>query len=86
LTSHAGIAGVSRRKFVVTTVKGDGRQAPDLVERNFTAEAPDRPWVADITYIPTCAGSTCPPPSTSSRFQRRRTGYGFGDNPRNPTG
>ena len=28
----------------------------DLVERNFTAEAPDRLWVADITYIPTWAG------------------------------
>lgn len=56
LMSRAGIAGVSRRKFVITTVKGDGRQAPDLVERNFTAEAPDRLWVADITYIPTWAG------------------------------
>jgi putative transposase len=38
-------------------VKGDGRRAPDLVERDFTAEAPDRLWVADITYIPTSAGS-----------------------------
>jgi len=56
LMSQAGIAGVSRRKFVVTTVKGDGRQAPDLVERNFTAEAPDRLWVADITYVPTWTG------------------------------
>jgi putative transposase len=56
LMSQAGLAGVSRRKFVTTTVKGDGRQAPDLVERNFTAEAPDRLWVADITYIPTWAG------------------------------
>ena len=56
LMSRAGLAGVSRRKFVVTTVKGDSRQAPDLVERNFTAEAPDRLWVADITYIPTWAG------------------------------
>jgi transposase, IS30 family len=56
LMSQAGLAGVSRRKFVVTTVKGDGRQAPDLVERNFTAEAPDRLWVADITYIPTWSG------------------------------
>src|SRR5262249_32693062 len=55
LMSRAGIAGVSRRRFAVTTVKGDGRQAPDLVERNFTAEAPDRLWVADITYIPTWA-------------------------------
>ena len=56
LMSRAGLAGVSRRKFVVTTVKGDGRQAPDLVERDFTAEAPDRLWVADLTYIPTWAG------------------------------
>jgi putative transposase len=56
LMSQVGLAGVSRRKFVITTVKGDGRQAPDLVERNFTATAPDRLWVADITYVPTWAG------------------------------
>jgi IS30 family transposase len=56
LMTQAGLAGVSRRKFVVTTVRGDRRQAPDLVERNFAAEAPDLLWVADITYIPTWAG------------------------------
>jgi putative transposase len=56
LMSQAGLAGVSRRKFVTTTVKGDSRQAPDLVERNFTAAGPDLLWVADITYIPTWAG------------------------------
>lgn len=27
--------------------------APDLVERNFCAPAPDRLWTADITYLPT---------------------------------
>ena len=32
------------------------RPAPDLVERNFSAAAPNRLWVADITYIPTWAG------------------------------
>jgi hypothetical protein len=47
----AGLAGVSRLKFVTTTVKGSGRQAPDLVDRNFTAERPNLLWVADITYI-----------------------------------
>ena len=47
LMSQASLAGVSRRRFVTTTVKRDGRQAPDLVERHFTAEAPDRLWVAD---------------------------------------
>jgi putative transposase len=56
LMSRSGLAGVSRRKFVTTTVRSDSRQAPDLVERNFTAQAPDRLWVADITYVPTWAG------------------------------
>jgi transposase InsO family protein len=49
LMSQAGLAGVSRRRFVTTTVKGDRRQAPDLVDRNFTAAAPDLLWVADIS-------------------------------------
>jgi putative transposase len=56
LMSQDGLAGVSRRKFITTTVKGSNRQAPDLVERHFTAPAPDQLWVADITYIPTWAG------------------------------
>ena len=56
LMAAAGLAGVSRRKFITTTVKGCGRQAPDLVERNFTAERLNLLWVADITYIPTWAG------------------------------
>ena len=30
--------------------------APDLVRREFTADGPDRIWVADITYVPTRAG------------------------------
>jgi putative transposase len=52
----AGLAGVSRRKFAVTTQRDGGRQAPDLVARNFAAEQPDRLWVADITYVPTWSG------------------------------
>jgi putative transposase len=49
----AGVAGVSRRKSVTTTIKEGGRQARDLVERDFTAQRPNLLWVADITYIPT---------------------------------
>ena len=53
----AGLQGVSRRKYAPTTVRQeDVRPAPDLVERNFTASAPDQLWVADITYVPTGAG------------------------------
>jgi putative transposase len=56
LMRRAGLAGVHRRRFVLTTLRDGGRPAPDLVDRDFTAEAPDRLWVADITYIPTWAG------------------------------
>ena len=56
LMKAASLAGVSRRRFVTTTVRDGGRQAPDLVERSFKAEAPNRLWVADITYIPTWSG------------------------------
>jgi putative transposase len=52
----AGLAGVSRRRSVRTTVRDDGRQAPDLVERAFQAEAQNVLWVADITYISTWSG------------------------------
>lgn len=52
-----GLKGVSRRKFVITTVR-DKRQRPaaDMVDRNFYADAPNVLWVADITYVPTWAG------------------------------
>ena len=57
LMRAAGLVGVSRRKAFHTTVRDqDARPAPDLVERDFTAPAPDRLWVADITYIPTWTG------------------------------
>ena len=56
LMRDAGVTGVSRRKFAVTTVRDGGRQAPDLVDRTFTVDAPNVLWVADITYIPTWAG------------------------------
>jgi putative transposase len=53
----AGLCGVSRRKGCRTTIRGkEVHVIPDLVERNFTATAPDQLWVADITYIPTWAG------------------------------
>jgi len=56
LMRAASLAGVSRRKGTITTIRDSGRQAPDLVDRNFVAEKPNRLWVADITYIPTWAG------------------------------
>ncbi len=52
-----GLAARRRRRFRRTT---DSRHAfpiaPNLLERNFTAEAPDRVWLANLTYIWTAQG------------------------------
>jgi putative transposase len=57
LMRSAGLAGVSRRRWPCTTRRAErARPAPDLVERDFSADGPDRLWVADITYVPTWAG------------------------------
>ena len=57
LMREAGLAGVSRRRGTRTTCPEPGRlAAPDRVERVFRADAPDRIWVADITYVPTATG------------------------------
>jgi len=56
LMRTAGLVGVSRRRGVVTTVRDEGRQAPDLVDRKFRADKPNQLWVADITYVPTWSG------------------------------
>ena len=40
-----------------TTITDDGAERPaDLVDRDFTATAPNRLWLADLTYVKTHAG------------------------------
>jgi len=57
LMKDLGLRGISRAKGPRTTVPGTGPETrPDLVQRAFTAEDPDRLWVADITYVRTFAG------------------------------
>jgi putative transposase len=54
LMREAGLVGCGgRRRYARTTRRGGLEHAPaalDLVKRNFVPEAPDRLWVADITY------------------------------------
>lgn len=51
------LQGASRRKGFKTTIRDkEARPAPDLVNREFTASAPNQLWVADITYVPTHSG------------------------------
>jgi putative transposase len=58
LMRDAGLIGASRRRQgpVTTRRDKDARPAPDLVDRNFTANGPNQLWVADITFVPTSAG------------------------------
>ena len=52
-----GLAGVTRTKRIRTTRPAPVSQRPaDLVERVFSAIAPNRLWVADLTYVWTRAG------------------------------
>ena len=53
LMVELGIEGVTRRRFKTGTTKRDvsARAAPDLVNRDFSAEGPDKLWVADITQV-----------------------------------
>lgn len=46
-----------RRRFVKTTLSDhDQKVAPNLVRQNFSADAADRVWCSDITYVRTWQG------------------------------
>jgi putative transposase len=57
LMRAAGITGMVARRRGRTTIRVPGvRVCEDLVDRAFAAEAPNRIWVADITYLRTWQG------------------------------
>ena len=57
LMRDLGLRGVVRGKPKFTTIAGDAADRPrDLVDRKFTAAAPNRLWVADLTYVRTWSG------------------------------
>jgi len=57
LMAKNGIYAKTKRKFKVTTnSKHHYLVSPDLLKQNFSANAPNKVWVSDITYIRTRAG------------------------------
>jgi len=58
LMRAAGLEGArrGRRPRTTTPAETDAERMRDLVERRFVAGAPNRLWVADLTYLPTQAG------------------------------
>ena len=58
LMRQMGLSGARRGKGYKVTTRADDRQhrPADLVDRDFKAPAPNRLWVADLTYVKTHAG------------------------------
>ena len=58
LMRQAGLAAKVKRRFVPRTTDSthDNPIAPNRLARDFTADAPDRKWTCDITYVPTDQG------------------------------
>jgi len=57
LMRQAGLSGLITKKWKATTIRVPGvRVADDLLDRDFSADAPNQRWVADITYLRTWEG------------------------------
>jgi putative transposase len=75
LMAELGLAGITRGARKRTTVPVESAAQPaDLVERNFSAPAPNRLWLADLTYVSTWAGF-CYVAFVIDAFSRRIVGW-----------
>jgi putative transposase len=82
LMRQAGITGLRPRKRGRTTVRVPGvRVCEDLVDRAFLATAPNRLWVADITYLRTWEGWLYLV-AVQDVFSRRIVGWSMADHMR----
>jgi len=68
------------KAFAPTTTKSDPtkRPAPNVLDRDFTADRTNRKWVTDITYLPTLAGWVYVA-VVLDLFSRKVVGWSMGD-------
>jgi putative transposase len=77
-----GLSGAVRGKKVVTTVSDkSAERAPDLLNRQFVAGAPNRIWVTDFTYVQSWAGTVYVAFAVDT-FSRRIVGWAAATNKR----
>jgi len=82
LMRQAAITGLRPKKRGRTTIRVPGvRVCDDLVDRAFLASAPDRLWVADITYLRTWEGWLYLV-AVQDVFSRRIVGWSMADHMR----
>jgi len=78
-----GFRGYTRRRRVRTTIpQQSAAKVPDLVKRDFTAPAPNRLYVGDITYLPLADGSNLYLATMIDCFSRRLVGWSVADHMR----
>src|SRR5258708_1939715 len=76
----AGLVGCHRRRPFHTTHRDPAAEpAPDLVQRTFAASAPNRLWIADITYVPTLDEGFLYLAVLLDVFSRRVVGWSMAD-------
>lgn len=79
----AGIAGYVKKRKVRTTVPEPADQkVPDLLKRDFTAPAPNRKYVGDITYLPLADGQNLYLATVIDCHSRRLAGWAIADHMR----
>jgi putative transposase len=77
LMGELGLAGATRAKTARTTRPATREQAlpADLVGRDFTASAPNRLWVNDLTYVPLVGAGFAYTAFVIDAFSRRIVGW-----------
>ena len=79
----AGIAGYVKKRRVRTTIPEQADQkVPDLLKRDFTADAPNRRYVGDITYLPLADGGNLYLATVIDCYSRRLAGWAIADHMR----
>ncbi|SEC60516.1 Transposase InsO and inactivated derivatives [Rhodococcus jostii] len=77
------IVGYRRRRRVTTTVPEPAdHKVPDLLERDFTAAAPNRTYVGDITYLPIEGGANLYLATVIDCYSRKLAGWAIADHMR----
>jgi transposase InsO family protein len=80
---RVGITGLHLRKKVRTTVpEPSAAPVPDLIERDFTAQAPNTRYVGDITYLPVGDGKFLYLATVIDLYSRRLAGFSIAEHMR----
>ena len=78
-----GIRGYQKKRRVRTTIpEPSGQKYPDLLQRDFTAEAANQRYVGDITYLPLADGSNLYLATVIDCYSRRLAGWAVADHMR----